>query len=177
MESKDFAKQIVEFNKSAAKIGFDTINAFSDQAAKLTDSLIGVVPNVPEEGKKAANMLFEVQQRSLNNLQSYVEEQLDLDWTSQDAPAKSIQALENFSKQAFAQAEDIKKESNELAGKATEQLPKEAKPLVDFWNEAINNGFSLFQDSVSKSFEISKQLLTKEEEVKSAPKAKAARKD
>ena len=124
MEAQDLAKQIVGFNKNAAKIGFDTIRSFSGQAAKLTDSLIGIVPNVPEEGKKATDLLFLEQQKSLNNLQDYVDGQLDLDWTSQDAPAKSIEALEQFSKQVFAQTEEIKKESKDLAGKATEQLPR-----------------------------------------------------
>ena len=174
MDAKDFAKQIVGFNKNAAKIGFDTINAFSGQAAKLTDSLIGIVPNVPEEGKKATDLLFREQQKSLNNLQDYVDGQLDMDWTSQDAPAKSIEALEQFSKQAYAQVDDIKKQSNQLAGKATEQLPKEAKPLVDFWTDAINSGFSLFQDSLNKSFELSKELLNKESVVKSDGKTKTA---
>ncbi len=96
MEAQDLAKQIVGFNKNAAKIGFDTIRSFSGQAAKLTDSLIGIVPNVPEEGKKATDLLFLEQQKSLNNLQDYVDGQLDLDWTSQDAPAKSIEALYKY---------------------------------------------------------------------------------
>ena len=171
METKDFAKQIVDFNKNAAKIGFDIISSFSGQTAKLTDSLINLVPNVPAEVKKGADLMFKEQQKSLGNLQSYVEGQLNVDWTSQDAPAKSIEVLEQFSKQAFAQAEGIKKESKQLTDKATEQLPKEAKPLITIWNDAINSGFTLFQDSLNKSFELSKELLAKE-----AVKAKAATK-
>ncbi len=176
MDQKDFAKQIVEFNKNAAKIGFDTISALSGQAATLTDSLFGIIPNVPAEGKEATSLLFKEQQKALDTLRSYVEGQLNLDWTSQDAPIKSLEALEQFSKQVFAQTEDIKKDSKGLADKATGQLPVEAKPLVDFWNDAISNGFSLFQDSVSKSFDISKQLLDKESVVTSDTKAKAASK-
>jgi hypothetical protein len=176
METKDYAKQIVDFNKKAAKIGFDVISAFSGQTAKLTDSLIDLVPNVPAEVKKGTDLMFKEQQKSLSNLQSYVERQLDVDWTSQDAPIKSIEALEQFSKQAFAQAEGIKKESKQLADKATEQLPKEAKPLVGIWNDAINNGFALFQDSLSKSFELSKELLAGAADVKGAEKARAAAK-
>lgn len=167
MEAHDFAKQIVDFNKNAAKIGFDTISAFSGQAAKLTDSLIGIVPNVPEEGEKAADLLFKEQQKALTKLQVYFEEQLDVDWTGQDAPAKSIEALEGFCKQVFNQSDVIKNESKTLVDKATEQLPEEAKPLVTLWSDAITNGFSLFQDSISKSLELSKQLLN-ETEVKAA---------
>ena len=177
MKTQDFAKQIVDFNKNAAKMGFDTISAFSGQAAKLTNSLIGMVPNVPEEGKKATAQLFDEQQKSLNNLQGFVEGQLDLDWTSQDTPAKSFAALEQFSKQAFAQVDDIKKESQGLAAKATEQLPKEAKPLVDFWNDAINNGFTQFQDTLNKSIEISKELLATASVVTTDAKAKATSKN
>jgi len=170
MEAKDFAKQIVDFNKSAAKIGFDTISSFSGQAAKLTDSLIDIVPNAPADVKKATALYFAEQNKALNSLQGYVEGQLNIDWTSQDAPAKSIEVLEQFSKQALTQAENIKKESKKLADKTTEQLPKEVKPLVNIWNDAINNSVSLFQDSLSKSFEISKDLLAKNEAATKAAK-------
>lgn len=175
MEAKEFTKQIVDFNKSAAKISFDTISAFSGQTAKLTNSLIDIVPNVPEEVKKTTDLVFKEQQKALNNLQDYVQGQLDIDWTSEDAPAKSIDVLQKFNTQAFAQAESIKKESKQLTDKATEQLPEEAKPLVGIWNDAINNGFSLFQDSLNKSFELSRELLAKNVAAKSDAKAKAAK--
>jgi hypothetical protein len=168
MEPKEFIKQIVDFNKNAAKIGFEAMNAFSEQNAKLTGSLMGIVPNVPEEVKKGTDLLFKEQKKSLNNLRGYVDSQLNIDWTSPDAPSKSIEVLEQFSKQAFAQAEGIKKESKQLTDKATQQLPKEALPLINVWNDAINSSFSLFQDSINKSFELSKELL-----VKADAKAKA----
>lgn len=171
MEPKDFAKQIVDFNKNAAKISFETMSAFSGQTAKLTDSVIAIMPNVPAEVKSGTDQLFKEQQKSLNNLQSYVDAQLDVDWTSEDAPAKSVEVLEQFSKKAFAQAEGIKKESKKMADKTTENLPKEALPLVGIWNDAVNNGFSLFQDSLNKSLELSKELLAKEaEKTKTAAK-------
>ena len=166
MEPKEYTKQIVDFNKNAAKIGFDTIIAFSGQAAKLTDSLVNAVPNVPEEVKKTSELFFKEQQKSLKNMQSYVDGQLNVDWTSQDAPAKSIEVLEQFSKQAFSQADSIKNESKKLTEKATAQIPEEAKPLVNIWNDAINNSLSLFQDSLNKSLELSKELLNKEAETK-----------
>lgn len=175
MESKEFTKQIVDFNKTAAKISFDTISAFSGQAAKLTNSLIDVVPNVPEEVKKTSDLVFKEQQKALNNLQDYVQGQFDIDWTSEEAPSKSIEALQKFSSQAFAQAETIKKESMKLTDKATEQLPEEAKPLVNIWNDAINSGFSLFQDSLNKSFDLSKELLEKEFAGKGNVKTKPAK--
>lgn len=177
MVTQDFAKQIIDFNKDAAKIGFHTISTFSGQAALMTDSLIGIIPNFPEEGKKAANQLFKEQQKALNTLRDYVEGQLDLDWTGQDAPVKSIDALEQFCKQVFTQTDDIKKESKELVNKVTDQLPKEAKPLVDLWNDAINSGFTLFQDSLNKSFDLSKQLLAEESVVKSDAKTKTTSKN
>jgi hypothetical protein len=175
MEAKEFTKQIVDFNKNAAKISFDTISAFSSQAAKLTNSLIDIVPNVPEEVKKTTDMVFKEQQKALTNLEGYVQGQLDIDWTSDEAPSKSIDVLQKFSSQAFAQAETIKKESKQMADKATEQLPEEAKPLVTIWNDAINNGFSLFQDSLNKSFDLSKELLNKQAAAKADTKAKATK--
>ncbi|MBW2450739.1 MAG: hypothetical protein JRE16_02540 [Deltaproteobacteria bacterium] len=175
METKDYSKQIVDFNKNAAKIGFDTIIAFSGQAAKLTESLVNAVPNVPEEVKKSSSMFFKEQEKSLKNMQSYVDGQLSVDWTSQDAPTKSIEVLEQFSKQAFSQANSIKDESKQLTEKATAQMPEEAKPLVNIWNDAINNSLSLFQDSLTKSLELSKELLNKESAVKGEAKAKATK--
>lgn len=168
MEPKDFAKQIVEFNQNAAKIGFETIIDFSGQAAKMADSLINVVPNVPDEVKIANTQFFVEQKKALSNLQGYVEGQLNIDWTSQDAPLKSLEVLEQYSKQAYAQADSIKKNSKPLADKATEQLPEEVKPLVNIWNDAINSTVSLFQDSLNKSFELSKELLAKSDGKKKA---------
>ena len=176
MVTQDFAKQIVDFNKNAVKISFDTVNTFSGQAAKLTDSLFGIVPNVPAEGKKAVDAFFKEQQKGLSSLQKYVESNLDLDWTTAEASTKSLEALEQFCKDAFTPAGDIKKETRGLIEKATEQLPQEAKPLVELWNDAINNGFEDFQNNVTKSFELSKKILADVTVEKTESKAKATSK-
>ena len=175
MEAQDFAKQMVDFNKNAVKVSFDTVSAFSGQAAKLADSLYGIVPDAPKEGKKAVDAFFKEHQKGLNSLQKYVESNLDLDWSTVEASTKSLEALEQYSKEAFNQAGDIKKETKSLIEKATEQLPQEAKPLVNLWNDAINNGFELFQDNVNKSFELSKKIFADVTAEKAGAKAKAAK--
>lgn len=176
MVTQDFAKQIVDFNKNAVKVSFDTVNTFSGQAAKLTDSLFGIVPNVPAEGKQAVDNFFKAQQKGINSLESYVNSNLDLDWTTTEASAKSLETLEQFCKDAFTQAGDIKKETKSLIEKATEQLPQEAKPLVELWNDALNNGFDDFQSNVTKSFELSKKILADITVEKTASKEKTAKK-
>jgi len=177
MEAQDFAKQMVDFNKNAVKVSFETISAFSGQAAKLADSLFSIAPDAPKEGQKAVDAFFKEHQKGLNSLQKYVESNLDQDWTTVEASTKSLDALEQYSKDAFKQAGDIKKETKGLIEKATEQLPKEAKPLVELWNDAINNGFELFQDNVNKSFELSKKIFVDVAAEKAGAKDKAANKN
>ena len=174
MEAQDFAKQMVDFNKNAVKVSFDTVSAFSGQAAKLADSLYGIAPDAPKDGQKAVDAFFKEHQKGLNSLQKYVESNLDLDWTTVEASTKSLETLEQYSKEAFSQAGDIKKETKSLIEKATEQLPQEAKPLVKLWSDAINNGFELFQENVNKSFELSKKIFADVTAEKSGAKAKAA---
>jgi hypothetical protein len=46
-----------------------------------------------------------------------------------------------------------------LLKKTTEQFPKEAKPVVDFWNEALNSNFQIFQSFMTKNFDFAKKGL------------------
>ena len=159
METTNFNKEILAFNKSAIKMSFDALSAFSGQAAVATDSLLGVTPSVPEEGKKAVSIYFKESQKGLATLKKHVESGLELDWTAKDAPVKNLEAMESFCKDVFSQAGEIRKETKALVEKATKQLPREAKPLVDFWTESFNSGFEFFQAYVAKNFELAKKVM------------------
>jgi hypothetical protein len=175
METPNFSKEILAFNKSAIKMSFDALSAFSGQAASATDSLLGATPSIPEEGKKAVSIYFKEGQKGLASLKSHVESGLELDWTAKDAPVKNLAVMENFYKDAFSQAVDIKKETKALVEKATKNLPKEAKPIVDFWSESVNNGFEFFQSYVTKNFELARKALTDVSVVTPASEPKATK--
>lgn len=159
METPNSNKQILAFNKNAIKMSFEALSAFSSQAATATESLLGSNPSVPEEGKKAVSIYLKEGQKGLANLGKLVESELDLDWTTKDAPLKNLDLLENFYKDAFSQAIEIRKETKDLAEKA-KQLPKEAKSVVDFWNDSFNNGFEFLQSYVDKNFDLARKVMT-----------------
>ena len=160
METPNFNKDILAFNKSAIKTSLDALSAFTDQTAVATDFLLGSIPSVPEEGKKAVSNYFKEGKKGLASLKKHVESSLELDWTAKDAPVKNLEAMETFCKDALSQAVEIRKETKALVEKATKQLPKEVKPLVDFWNDSVNNSFDFFQNYVNKNFELAKKVMT-----------------
>ncbi len=175
MQKQNFAQEILDFNKNAVKMSCDILSNFSDQAAKTADQILETTPNLPEEGKKVVDSFFKENQKGLTNLKKCVETGLDVDWTSQDGPVKGLEAMESFYSNAFSQAGVMQKEAKEIFKKASEQLPKEAKPMVDFWNEALNSNVEIFQSFVTKNFELAKKVMTDvaAEAPKAAPKAAA----
>ncbi len=172
MQNEKIAQDILDFNKNAVKTSFEALNSFSDQTAKAADQLMGAVPNVPEEGKKAVGTFFKENQKGLNNLQKSVEAGLEIDLTSKDAPVKGIEIMESFYNDAFGQASAMQKEAVELFTKTSEQLPKEVKPVVEFWNQALNSNVQIFQGLVTKNFEFAKKVMA--DAAVAAPKATKA---
>ena len=169
MPSKKVTQDFVDFNKNAVKMSFDALSTFSEQTAKAADQLLETVPNVPEEGKKAVSAFFKENQKGLDSLKSSVEAGLEIDWTSKEAPAKGIDAMENFYNSAVSHASAIQKETKASLKKTTDQLPKEIQPVVEFWNQAINNYFQIFQGLVTRNFDLAKKVLS--DESAEAPKA------
>jgi hypothetical protein len=175
METPNFNKEILSFNKTALKTSLDALSAFSDQAAVATDFLLGSIPSVPEEGKKAVTNYFKEGKKGLDSLKKSVENSLDLDWSAKDTPVKNLEAMETFCKDALNQAVEIKKETKALVEKATKQLPKEVKPLVDFWNESVNNSFEFCQSYMNKNFELAKKVMTDVAAVTPSAESKATK--
>jgi uncharacterized protein YukE len=174
MTSQKMTQDILDFNKNAVKMSFDALSSFSDQTAKAADQLLGNVPNLPAEGKKAVDSFFKENQKGLNSLRKSVEDGLAIDWSAKDAPVKGIEAMESFCSKAFAQAGEAQEQANTLLKKTTEQLPKEVLPVVEFWNQALNSNFQTFQSIVSKNFEMTKKVLA--DTAAEAPKAAKAAK-
>ncbi len=172
MQKQNFAKEIVDFNKNAVKMGYEALSTFSAQAAKTADQILEMTPNVPEEGKKVVDLFFKENQKGLTSLKKCVETGLEVDWTTQEAPVKGIEAMETLYNSAVGQATAIQKETKELFKKTSEQLPKEAKPVVDFWNEALNSNVQIFQGFVTKNFELAKKVMA--DVTVEAPKAAKA---
>ena len=169
MQNEKIIQDIVDFNKNTVKMSFEALGTFYDQTAKAADQLLGATPYVPEEGKKAFNLFIKENQKVQANVKNFVETSIEIDWTSKDAPVKSLEAMETLYNSAFSQSNAIQKETKDLLKKTTEQLPKEAKPVVDFWNEALNSNFQIFQSFMTKNFDFAKKGL--KDVTAEAPKA------
>jgi len=159
MQNEKIMQDIVDFNKNTVKMSFEALGTFYDQTAKAADQLLGANPNVPEEGKKAFNLFIKENQKVQANVKKFVETSIEIDWTAKDAPVKGLEAMENLYNSAFSQSSAIQKETKDLLKKTTEQFPKEAKPVVDFWNEALNSNFQIFQGFMTKNFDFAKKGL------------------
>ncbi len=159
MKNQNVAQEILDFNKNAVKEGFEALSTSSNQAAKTASQILGATPNVPEEAKKAVDLFFKENQKGLSSQRKFVESGLEIDWTSPNAPVKGLEAIENLYNSAFTQVGALQKETKELLKKATEQLPKEAKPVVEFWNETLNSNYNIFQSFVTKNFELAKKVI------------------
>ena len=175
MESPNFNKENMVFGKSAVNMGFDALSSLTGQAAVASDILLAATPAIPEEERKAVSTIFKESQKILDNLKTHVEKSLELDWTAKDAPVKSLETMESFCKDAFTQAGEIMRETKTLTEKATKQLPKEAKPLVDLWSQSVNNGFEFFKSSVDKNFELARKVMTNVSAFTPATEPKAAK--
>ena len=171
MKKQGMAQDIMEFNKNAVKMSFEVLGAFSEQTARTADQIVGTVPNVPEEGKKVVDFFLKENQKGMANLKKHVETGMEIDWTGQNAPVKGLETMESFYSGAFAQAASMQKETREMFKKASEQLPKEVMPLVDFWNEALTSNVQVFQNFVTKNFELAKKVMA--DATAEAPKAEA----
>ena len=159
MQNEKIIQDIIDFNKNTLKMSFEALGTFYDQTAKAADHLLGATPNVPEEGKKAFNLFIKENQKVQANVKNFVEASIEIDWTAKDAPVKGLEAMENLYNSAFSQSSAIQKETKDLLKKTTEQFPKEAKPVVDFWNEALNSNFQIFQSFMTKNFDFAKKGL------------------
>jgi hypothetical protein len=171
MQKQNGAQELLDYNKNTVKMGFEVLSSVSNQAAKTADQILGATPNLPEEGKKVVALFFKENQKGLANQKKCVETGLEIDWTSPSAPVKGLEAIESLYNSAFSQVGAIQKETKELLKKATELLPKEAQPVVDFWTETLNSNYQLFQSLVTKNFELAKKVMG--DLAAEAPKAEA----
>lgn len=159
MTKQNVAQEILDFNKNAVKESFETLSTISNQAAKTANQILGATPNVPEEGKKIVELFFKENQKGLSSQKKFIESGLEIDWTSPDATIKGLEAIETLYNSAFNQVDALQKETSELIKKASEQLPKEAKPVVDFWNGTLNSNYQSFQNFVTQNFALARKVM------------------
>lgn len=158
MQTSNFSKETAAFNKTALTNSFDALKTLSGHAVTATDLILNAVPSFPEEGKKAVCTYFKENEKALGSLKKHLESGLELDLTAANAPVKSLEALESFSTDAFSQAVVFKNETQALVNNATDTLPKEAKSVVNFWNDSFNFGFETFQNYVNANFATAKKV-------------------
>ncbi len=160
MEILNVYAPVLDFYKSAVKNSFDALSTFTDQSEELTGKLLESVPSCPEEGKKFASLYFSESKKGQALLKKLVETNLDIDWMAEEAPQKSLEALEDFSKGAFKEATAIQKEVKPMVDKVTEQLPKEVKELVEFSEEVVNSSSENLQENVIQGIETAKKAVS-----------------
>jgi uncharacterized protein YukE len=169
MTKQNVAQEILDFNKKTVKESFEALSSISSQAAKTANQILDATTNVPEEGKKVVDLFFKENEKGLSSQKKFVETGLEIDWTSPNASVKGLEAIESLYNSAFNQVDALQKETNELLKKATEQLPKEAKPVVDFWNGTLNSNYQGFQNLVTQNFALARKVMG--ELAADAPKA------
>ena len=175
METTNFSKETAAFNKTALNTSFDALNTISGQAVVATDLLLTAVPSFPEEGKKAVSICLKENQKALDNLKKHLGNGLELDFTAATAPVKGLEALESFYNDAVNQVVVLKNETKTLVEAATANLPKEAKSIVNFWNDSFNFGFDSFQNYVVNNFALAKKVAADVFVAAPAVQAKAAK--
>jgi len=169
MTTQNVAQEILDFNKKTVKESFEALSTISNQAAKTANQILEATTNVPEEGKKVVDLFFKENEKGLSSQKKFVETGLEIDWASPNASVKGLEAIESLYNSAFNQVDALQKETNELLKKATEQLPKEAKPVVDFWNGTLNSNYQGFQNLVAQNFALARKVMG--ELAADAPKA------
>jgi hypothetical protein len=170
MTTANLNKEAVAFNKNVITVGFDALSAISNQVAVATDTFLDAAPAVPGEWKKVVSTYVKESQKGLVSLKKSVEAGLDVDWTAKDASVKAIDAIESFYKDAVSQVAAIKKETAVFAETANKNLPKEAKSIVAFWNDSVNQGFESFQNFIDQNFALARKV-TADVLVAAEPKA------
>ncbi|MDD2898574.1 MAG: hypothetical protein PHI31_07650 [Desulfuromonadaceae bacterium] len=160
MATSDFNKETTDFNKNLLDAGFEALNTISTQTAVAVDQILAASPAVPEEGKNVVTTCVKESQTTLVNFKKFLEAGLQLDVTSTDASAKSLEALEIFSNESFGQAAVLKNEAQTFIEAATKLLPNDAKAVVTFWNDTFNFGFDAFQSYVNDNFALAKKVTT-----------------
>ncbi len=171
MQNEKFVQDVLDFNKNAVKMSFDALATYSDQATKVANQLLENAPLVPEEAQKALDSFVKQNQKAQSNLKTCVETGLEIDWTSTEAPQKGLEAVESYYNSACTQVSAIQKETADLLKKSSDKLPKEAQPVVDFWNQAFTSNFEMVQGFVSQNFEFAKKVMATG--AAAAPKATA----
>ena len=169
MLTQNFTQGILDYNKNVAKMSCSILGSFSDQAAKTSGQILEMTPNIPEEGKKVVDIFFKENQKGLTNLRKCVETSLDIDWTSHEAVGNGLEVMESFYNSTINQTTAIQNEAKQLFKKTSDQLPNEAKPIVECLNESFNSNFQIFQNFVTKNFALAQKVMADVVDV--APKA------
>ena len=160
MHTLNYYGYALDLYKNAVNTSFEALITCTAQSAISTEKILASVPSVPEEGKKVASIYFGESQRGLAILRKHMESTLELDWTAKDAPLKNLEALEAFSKDVFKESAEIQKEMKPLVKKATEQLPKETKEIIELSSKVVNSGTENLQKSVTEGFKAAQKTLT-----------------
>ena len=74
MEPTGIAKQVIDLQKTAFDNAFNAMVMLQDQTEKMTSSLLGQVPGLPEEAKKAINEWVKAYKKGREDFKKAVDE-------------------------------------------------------------------------------------------------------
>ena len=74
MEPTGIAKQVIDLQKTAFDNAFNAMVMLQDQTEKMTSSLLGQVPGLPEEAKKAINEWVKAYKKGRDDFKMFVDE-------------------------------------------------------------------------------------------------------
>lgn len=74
MDNMQFAKQVIQFNKTAFDTNFNTLNMVYEQNRKLVESFLAKTPGMPEEGKKVIQDWMSAYRNGCNDFKKLVDD-------------------------------------------------------------------------------------------------------
>ncbi|MGW8195604.1 MAG: hypothetical protein ACWGOX_15205 [Desulforhopalus sp.] len=74
MDNKQFAKQMIQFNKTAFDMSFNTLNMVYEQNHKMVESFLAKTPGMPEEGKKLIQDWMSAYRNGCNDFKKLVDD-------------------------------------------------------------------------------------------------------
>ena len=74
MEQFNGIKQMVQFNKNAFDKSYNAMEMLFEQNEKMTNSILGHAPWMPEEGKKAVNEWMQLYKKGCDDFKKTVDQ-------------------------------------------------------------------------------------------------------
>ncbi|NQU63988.1 MAG: hypothetical protein HQ517_06855 [SAR324 cluster bacterium] len=159
MDFTNINKQILEFNKNVFASGFQILEDVTEQSETFTNSFLSNAAYIPEENKKVFHNFFENSKKQIDTLKETLDDALEIDLMSQDAPKKSVDLLKKTVQSVFDNVSTVQTQSAETLSKFNATLPQEAQKIVKFCEKTVTGGLDGFKETVNKNLNLADGIL------------------